>query len=55
MAENKDQFDQGQLHRFKKGVFLQFRKVDFSKTKQFNDEANQLPFILKSMRMEYLF
>ena len=41
--------------RIKKGIFRQFYSTDYKSIDFIKSEENQLPFILKTRRIEYLF
>ena len=44
-----------QKFRFRQGIFEQFQAVKFGYTKHHSTDEEQLPFILKTRRIEYLF
>ena len=44
-----------QRAKIRKGVFKQFQATKCNQIDMIKDEKDQLPFILKSLRIEYLF
>ena len=55
MSSESSKITEEQKFRFRQGLFEQFQAVKFAYTKQHSTDEEQLPFILKTRRIEYLF